>query len=276
MLNIAQTCSNNWTKLGFTLAEVLITLSIIGIVAELTLPTLITSYKKQIYTTQLEKFYSEFQAGAKSYYASKDCLDLKCTGAFDGATTWCTPDVPNGMCPNLDDFVTKSFKLAENYRFNGTNQHQTYWLEDTLGMYQYYFTNGQYSFLTADNFLVGMTTYDTEGCSNLIDICAYIYVDVNGYNGPDILGRDTFQFYLRKDGTLIPDSGKQWQKEQAALWGGFGLSDADIESLTSSNYWRNNNGACGDPASKNFKPEDSIQGNGCSARIMENGWKMDY
>ena len=35
-------------KLAFTLAEVLITLGIIGVVAALTLPALISNYKKQV------------------------------------------------------------------------------------------------------------------------------------------------------------------------------------------------------------------------------------
>lgn len=43
---------------GFTLAEVLITLGIIGIVAALTLPSLITKYKRQSAETKLKKFYS--------------------------------------------------------------------------------------------------------------------------------------------------------------------------------------------------------------------------
>lgn len=45
-------------KLAFTLAEVLITLGIIGVVAALTLPALISNYKKQETTARLKKFYS--------------------------------------------------------------------------------------------------------------------------------------------------------------------------------------------------------------------------
>lgn len=44
---------------AFTLAEVLITLGIIGVVAALTLPTLIQSHRKQIVETSLAKFSSE-------------------------------------------------------------------------------------------------------------------------------------------------------------------------------------------------------------------------
>lgn len=43
---------------GFTLAEVLITLGIIGVVAAMTIPTLMTKYQKHKTETQLVKFYS--------------------------------------------------------------------------------------------------------------------------------------------------------------------------------------------------------------------------
>ena len=42
-------------KSGFTLAEVLITLGIIGVVAAMTIPSLITSYKAYRYRTQFLK-----------------------------------------------------------------------------------------------------------------------------------------------------------------------------------------------------------------------------
>ncbi len=45
-------------KFGFTLAEVLITLGIIGIVAAMTMPTLIQSYKKKVVETKLSRFYN--------------------------------------------------------------------------------------------------------------------------------------------------------------------------------------------------------------------------
>ena len=43
---------------AFTLAEVLITLGIIGVVAAMTIPTLITTHNKRVVETRLEKFYS--------------------------------------------------------------------------------------------------------------------------------------------------------------------------------------------------------------------------
>ena len=46
-------------KKGFTLAEVLITLGIIGVVAALTLPVLIQNYQKKATATSVKKAYSE-------------------------------------------------------------------------------------------------------------------------------------------------------------------------------------------------------------------------
>ncbi len=50
---------------AFTLAEVLITLAVIGIVAALTMPTLVENYKKKEYSTRLKKFYSMMSQAIK-------------------------------------------------------------------------------------------------------------------------------------------------------------------------------------------------------------------
>ena len=45
-------------KKAFTLAEVLITLGVIGVVAAMTLPTLIQKYKRVVVETQLRREYA--------------------------------------------------------------------------------------------------------------------------------------------------------------------------------------------------------------------------
>lgn len=65
---------------AFTLAEVLITLGIIGIVAALTMPMLLSNYRKQVVETRLAKFYSamnqaiqqsEVDNGPKEYWPAQ-------------------------------------------------------------------------------------------------------------------------------------------------------------------------------------------------------------
>jgi len=52
-------------KQGFTLAEILIVLGIIGVVAAMTLPVLMHSYRKHVIETQLKEFYSMFNHAIK-------------------------------------------------------------------------------------------------------------------------------------------------------------------------------------------------------------------
>ena len=59
-------------KIAFTLAEVLITLGIIGIVAAMTMPTLIQKHQKKVTVTRLKHFSSMMQLGASM--RSKDIL----------------------------------------------------------------------------------------------------------------------------------------------------------------------------------------------------------
>ncbi len=52
-------------KIGFTLAEVLITLAIIGVVAAMTIPTLIANYQKKATATKVKKAYAEIAQAIK-------------------------------------------------------------------------------------------------------------------------------------------------------------------------------------------------------------------
>ena len=70
---------SNYIFRAFTLAEVLITLAVIGIVAALSIPNLVQSYKKRVVETRLARFYSminqalkmsEVDNGPKEYWAT--------------------------------------------------------------------------------------------------------------------------------------------------------------------------------------------------------------
>ncbi|MDR1327638.1 MAG: type II secretion system GspH family protein [Heliobacteriaceae bacterium] len=60
---------------AFTLAEVLITLGIIGVVAALTMPVLITHYKKNVLITRMKKFYSVLNQAVNMKIAQDGELD---------------------------------------------------------------------------------------------------------------------------------------------------------------------------------------------------------
>ena len=70
-------------------------------------------------------------------------------------------------------------------------------------------------------------------------------IDINGDKSPNIAGRDIFYFNLNSNGTVSP------------LYQG---------------TWQNNPRVCGAPGGS----FDNSTGEGCAARIIENGWVMDY
>lgn len=53
-------------KKAFTLAEVLITLGIIGVVAAMTIPTLIANARSQQYRSKFKKNYFNIEPGCKN------------------------------------------------------------------------------------------------------------------------------------------------------------------------------------------------------------------
>ena len=80
-----QTCDNDKNvfglKFGFTLAEVLITLGIIGVVAAMTLPSVIQKHREKVLETGLARFYttinqafkaSELENGEQQYWEYTD------------------------------------------------------------------------------------------------------------------------------------------------------------------------------------------------------------
>ena len=69
-----------WSK-GFTLAEVLITLGIIGVVAALTIPTLVQKYDERATVVKVKQFYSDFSEAYKLAVIENGTID-----------TWGLPD----------------------------------------------------------------------------------------------------------------------------------------------------------------------------------------
>lgn len=60
---------------GFTLAEVLITLGIIGVVAAITIPSIITNYKKKVTVNKVKKFYSIMSQATYSSIADNGSME---------------------------------------------------------------------------------------------------------------------------------------------------------------------------------------------------------
>lgn len=242
-------------KLGFTLAEILITLGIIGVVAALTLPTLIANNQKIQYLVGLKKFYAAFNLGMKNYMVLTGCSDLTCTGFFDGnrsAAAWQT---------RADVEIPKIFKAARIYGYNNSellNFAPKFMNNNPASDYFYH----GYTIQTADGALILFDDQDNDNCTmysaaagspNLKNACSDIYVDINGKKPPNIWGRDVYWFILSNNGMLYPFSGTDHHDVGGNRWTGYAPY-------------------CGVSGSSSLPTE----GDGCAARIMEEGWEMNY
>lgn len=251
--------------LAFTLAEVLITLGIIGIIAQMTIPTLMQSTEKQVEVTQLKKFYDVFGQGMKTYMVNQGCNDLQCTGIFQGSRSDGTWDANMVAAMKTVFNVTKS---CESYT-SGCGETTRYldktpYINGTFDLFYYGAT-----FQSADGFIFMVYDTDATNCgftttssSKYNGGCGQVYVDINGFKKPGIWGRDLFMFYIGRDGSIFPNGGSETAK----------LQSEPYES--SSTYWKNYPAGCGSPGSSVISAGNT--GTQCTARIMDNGWSMDY
>lgn len=183
---------------AFTLAEVLITLGIIGVVAAMTLPALITSNRNKQMETGLKRSYSLIQQALEMYQAETG-ERLKADGSLaylelapklkkyfkvvkDCGYAYSTdPENLKGCVPARSDSSTGLYKT-----FNGKADMNMWFLDDI----QYILNDG--SILFFENSNASLTRL-------------YISVDVNGFGQrPNRLGQDLFIFQLDKNGKLLP------------------------------------------------------------------------
>ena len=131
---------------GFTLAEVLITLGIIGVVAAMTLPSVIANHKKQVVLTRMRKFYStinqalklsEVDNGDPSYWVAPSQLDADSLYVFWNTymikyfTSKDVVKVADGISVKLADGSSFGVYCPGSYTTNGINCiHIVYCVDD--------------------------------------------------------------------------------------------------------------------------------------------------
>ncbi len=167
---------------AFTLAEVLVTLGIIGVVSAMTVPTLMQNYQRQSYVTQLHKAYNELSQALLRYETDRNALNLKEAGLTTQAAG--------------NEFLRTYFKVvkdcggsmtpcfASDYKkINGTA------LNIALINYP--------SVVLPSGQAVGIHVGSSYG-----HMFAML-VDVNGAKGPNIQGRDLFEIFVYDTSTGI-------------------------------------------------------------------------
>ena len=173
---------------GFTLAEVLITLGIIGVVAAITIPTLMSRYRDKQTVARLTETYSILLQAIRSVQEDEG-----------------TPDEWNlsGNYYQKDDSEVIAQKLLPAMKVAldcGTAQNDSCFYS---GRYKY--LNGNYAGAYGGNniykiVLMNGTSIAHWSDSERIDF----YVDTNGNRPPNVIGRDMFCISWFKNKGLYP------------------------------------------------------------------------
>jgi len=174
-------------KKGFTLAEVLITLGIIGVVAALTLPTLSTNAQSQANASKLASTVSDLE-NAFGLILMTDSSDPLQLHDMDLTSETLYKKIANKMKTNGD--TTASSVYGTDNPFSGI----------TLPTNTVFMTKSGAMVFIDDK----QAAADSDANGNVDKYFGNAYIDVNGAAKPNKLGKDVFSFHLGEDGILYP------------------------------------------------------------------------
>lgn len=183
-------------NVGFTLAEVLITLSIIGVVAAITMPVLIQKHREHVTVNRLLKAYSvvsnAFQMAVqekgevKYWYSVASGTEKDENGEYH--YTDATYQNMNAFYNNLAPYL----KVISVKEANSTNHTDFYLLNGTL-VTQSLANTGALN-LADGTSIIGGYLYSICNESNG---CGDFAIDINGINTlPNTIGKDIFYFVI--------------------------------------------------------------------------------
>ncbi len=233
-------------KYAFTLAEVLITLGIIGVVAAITIPVTIVKHQKQVTAKRLAQTYSILsQAIVHSQTDHGDISSWGMTGSItiDQNNPAQAQDITTAF---TDTYLAPYLKLTSKPVYTNNIQNFGYVYPKTKDDRNYRFgsayilelTNGTTLFV-AYNIIPAQNRYSTPN----------IFVDINGKQGPNILGRDFFLFTFDGINLMrIKPSGYEYNRDDLKNYCAKHSSGEEYENLR------------------------------CTALIMKDGWEItdDY
>ncbi len=219
-------------KAAFTMAEVLITLGIIGIVAAMTLPSLIANYQKKVTVTRLKRAYTVI---AQTIERSK--VD------YGDVSGW-----------RLDE-IAGSGQASEEYIINiFVSQFWEPWVPKIQGVFYgsakefgYDKINGYAVddsklkwYVLNDGTVVGIDIIvyiNNDGVVNGLNAVGY-YVDINGLKKPNKFGRDLFLFQLNPvTGNIIDNSENLTREELVEKCGSVLLNNYYCAVLIAHDGW---------------------------------------
>lgn len=230
-------------KKAFTLAEVLITLAIIGIVAAMTLPSLTAKYQQKEFTAGLKKFYSQLSQALLKLQADNEELTYEhSTGMklIEDNFKIIKKCSDGALYPCVSETYTKL--SGRNVSLNKVNASPS----------------SRQCYIIASG--AGVCVFDSlENTS----VTTQIAFDVNGIKKPNVAGRDMFLMYIYKNRKIddLKTISAEDDNESSGDWRGVNKppTSEEREEMFNKQCFSNSAGF-----------------HGCFGKILNDGWEMNY
>lgn len=188
---------------AFTLAEVLVTLGLIGIVAAMTLPSLIGNYQKKQTAIRLKEAYSLLNQAIQQSELKNGEINSWNFGQKHGDFAEGVDFLDTYIAPYLkvtNKCYSKNRCLPKNSKADLTGKNYPFYLEAT--------THGGRSIFIANGMQIWVYTDSDEAIK-----IAGIVVDINADRAPNLVGRDIFFFELKNNSTQVTLQGYDKSRE---------------------------------------------------------------
>ena len=250
-------------KLGLTVAEILITTTIVGLISAITIPTLVNNSQQKVLVNSLPVTIANMEKTFQNIMVKENVPDLSETELWKNYGTGINKSSPDTILKAFTHKIgifSKSLGGTTNSYYNGKMYTINNVLNENISEYQhtpFEFRNGSAIFIDGRH----VKSIDEEAAIEnglyYTKHIAQIFIDVNGKQKPNTIGRDIFFFYINEKGKLIAFG----SDDDAMLTA---IKKEEPSSYTNY-YWAT-------------KCSDSNKGDGsyCTGRLVENDFKMDY
>ena len=181
-------------KNAFTLAEVLITLGIIGVVAAMTLPTVINTIQDKQFKAAFKKEYSAISQAMLSVYANENTVyeqvEWQNMAVYVCKVAKQLKTVKSGL--KCNDILAAKGPISDLVKLWQPNVIS--WYNSNYNKIQWY--NKQKQKMESNSAFHAFTFALPDGAVINFNSVNQIFIDVNGFKKPNTIGKDIFYCFL--------------------------------------------------------------------------------
>ena len=228
-------------QMAFTLAEVLITLTIIGVIAAITIPNLMKNYKNHVTVTKVQKAYNQLSKMAANIKQNSQCDNVDCLYHIETDDRY-KQFIDLAQIKDIQTIDKPNVNLKRLMYLYCENQSCDSSKGDTWTQ----------AFKTQDGLMYIRSFTRNTAFNNDYLITVSVITEPNARNY--LIGRNVFKFIIydewKVEPLVISSDGRNWP-----------MSKNNTSAI---------NAGCSN------KNTSVVSGSSCAARILSDGWKIKY